>query len=109
MANVVKRKYWQDTVNLLIGAALFLTPWAMDYDTVANPAWNAWISGAVIALLALLSRAAYAEWEGWLEILTGLWVAASPWVLGYSGTIHSNVTLTHAVLGILVAAIAASE
>ena len=50
--------------------------------------------------------AAFAQWEEWLNLLLGLWVLVSPWVLGFQGTTAATV---HILVGILVAALAAIE
>jgi hypothetical protein len=60
----------------------------------------------VIAGLSVAAIAAFAQWEEWLNLLLGLWVLASPWVLGFQGTTAGTV---HIVVGILVAALAAAE
>jgi hypothetical protein len=71
-----------------------------------QPAQNAVISGLVIAGLSIAALAAFAQREEWLNLLLGLWVLASPWVLGFQGTTAATV---HIVVGILVTALAAIE
>ncbi|TKB76767.1 MAG: hypothetical protein E5W81_14995, partial [Mesorhizobium sp.] len=45
-------------------------------------------------------------WEEWVNLVVGLWVLASPWVLGFQATTAMTV---HVVIGILVAVLAAIE
>ena len=89
-----------DVVILMIGAFLFLTPWIIS-GYVANTAaiWNAWLSGILIAGLALAALIAYAAWEEWLNFVVGLWVTASPWLLGFSTNAAAHV---HALVGLIV-------
>lgn len=42
-------------INVLLGAWLFAAPWVLGFATAMNVAWNAWIVGGAIALLALWS------------------------------------------------------
>ena len=105
MTTAIKRRRYG--ANLLLAAVLFVTPWALDFRWQTVPAWNAWVSGAIIGTLAILAMKSFAEWEEWLELLTGLWVAASPWVLDFAA--NTKQTWAHIVLGVGVAAIAAGE
>lgn len=42
-------------MNVLLGAWVFIAPWILGFAAVGGAAWNAWIVGAAIALLALWS------------------------------------------------------
>jgi hypothetical protein len=37
--------------------------------------WNAWLSGILIAALAVAALALFAEWPDWLALAAGVWVA----------------------------------
>ncbi|WP_245286621.1 SPW repeat protein [Bradyrhizobium sp. ARR65] len=43
-------------------------------------------SGAVIAVVSLAAIIAYKDWEEWANFLLGLWLIASPWLLGFAHT-----------------------
>jgi len=60
-----------------------------------------WCCNRVIALAALL---AFAEWEEWISLLLGVWVAVSAWAVGFA--IHATPTWVHVVTGIFVAVVA---
>jgi SPW repeat-containing protein len=93
-----------DVANLILGAFLFLSPWIFAFPA-GTQSQNAWISGAIIAVLAIAALAAFAVWEEWLNLIVGLWVVVSPWVLGFQGTART----VHVIVGILVAILAAIE
>ena len=97
---------WCDVANLVLGAALFLSPWIFGFDagTVSS---NAHITGIVIAVLAIAALAAFAVWEEWLNLVVGLWALVSPWVLGFHGT--TTAMTVHVVIGAAVAILAAIE
>ena len=96
---------WCDVANLVLGAFLFCSPWIFGFDA-GTVSQNAYISGIVIAGLAIAALAAFAVWEEWLNLIVGLWVLVSPWVLGFQGTTAMTV---HCVIGAAVAILAAIE
>jgi SPW repeat len=107
MANVMQDKHPQDWANLVLAALLFISPWVLAFTADQYASWNAWISAVVIAALAIGALSFFQEWEEWLNLIAGLWVAVSPWILGFAAT--TNAMWTHVVLGLLVAAAAAWE
>lgn len=42
-------------VNALLGAWVLVAPWILHFSSASGAAWNAWIVGGAIALLALWS------------------------------------------------------
>ena len=73
-------------ITLLAGVWLFLSPWV--YQAYSSPgAWNGWIVGAVIAILAAigLGSAAAMPSVSWINCLLGIWTFISPWIYGYTG------------------------
>ena len=88
-----------DVANLILGAILFFSPWMFGFDA-GKVSENANIAGLVIAVLAIAALAAFAVWEEWLNLIVGLWVLVSPWVLGFQGTTAMSV---HVVIGAAVA------
>jgi hypothetical protein len=92
-------------INLLIGLALFLSPWALGFSNDNPTNWNAWLSGGLIAALAVAALVMFAEWQEWLALAAGVWVVLSPWVLQFSS--NTTVTPLHVIAGAVVAAVAA--
>jgi hypothetical protein len=94
-----------DWLNVALGAWLFLTPWLLGYASTRVASWNAWLCGLAIAALAAKALVDFAEWEEWMNVILGLWVAASPW---FVETLHEPLPQTmHLVLGLGVVATAA--
>lgn len=89
---------WQDTVNFLLGLALFFSPFVLGFGADRAPALNAHIVGAIIAILALATMLAFHAWEEWLSAALGAWLIIAPWVLGFSN--HGTAMLTHVLIGI---------
>lgn len=98
---------WQDWANLILGLWLFASPWLIHFTGATAAAWNAWIFGAIIAILAAAALYEAQRWEEWTNVVLGIWVAVSPWLLGFSG---DQMTMWNAlVVGILVLCIAGWE
>jgi hypothetical protein len=96
-----------DVLNLLLGAFLVASPWLFGFAAGAETQ-NAVICGIIIVALSLAAFAAFAEWEEWLNLIVGLWVFVSPWVLGFAGS-NTRAMGIHLVVGAIVALVAAIE
>lgn len=107
MAKFMEHKHPQDIANIVLAAVLFISPWVLAFSAEQSASWNAWISAAVIAVLAIGALSFFQEWEEWLNLIAGIWVVVSPWILGFAAI--TNAMWTHVVIGLLVAAAAAWE
>jgi hypothetical protein len=75
-----------NTINLIAGTWLFISPWVYGAYTHTG-AWNSWIIGAAIAILAAGHlRSPSQTWMSWINCLLGVWVFISPWVYGYTSS-----------------------
>ena len=81
MATQFKLKRWQDQVILLLGLWLIVSPWALGYAQGSPQMINALVSGLVIAVLAAFDLYKTYFWAVIVNLLVGVWVAVSPWVL----------------------------
>lgn len=95
---------WQDVVNLVLGAWLIVSPFALNYADAATPAWNAHLVGVVVVALAAAAIWAYQVWEEWINGLLGLWLIVSPWLLNFSTL--SNALWNQLVVGVIVGGLA---
>jgi len=91
---------WQDSLNFLIGALLFFSPWLFGFGAEQTAALNAHVVGAIIAVMALLSIFAFKIWEEWISGVLGAWLVISPWVLGFNAV--ALPFATHVLIGIAV-------
>ncbi|HZT27927.1 MAG TPA: SPW repeat protein [Pseudolabrys sp.] len=97
---------WQDWLNLLLAAWLFVSPWVLSFDpnsptAAAVASWNAWVLGVVIGVFAIAALIRARPWEEWINLIAGVWVFISPWVLGFSVT-HGVAAWDCYVIGALV-------
>jgi len=94
-----------DVGNLILGVILFFSPWLFRLPAGAE-SQNALICGIIIVVLSIAALAAFAVWEEWLNLIVGLWLIVSPWVLKFQGTSGMRIDV---VIGIIVAVLAAIE
>ena len=86
MTNIWKKltDNWQDCASLVLGVWLLLSPWALGFTGVDAALWNAVLFGVLIAVMAIMALIDFHEWEEWADMAIGLWLIASPWVLGFA-------------------------
>jgi ABC-type branched-subunit amino acid transport system permease subunit len=83
-----------DLYTILIAAVLFASPWLFKLSN-RMARMDFWITSAAIAVISLAAIFTYANWEEWANFLFGLWLIASPWILGFS-----HVRAMHFAIGI---------
>jgi FtsH-binding integral membrane protein len=79
----MKKAHWQDWATIIVGICLFVTPWVLATKS-ASVAWNFWIVGAVIVLLALFETAAFDKFVEWTIAALATWMVLSPHLLNFS-------------------------
>ena len=76
---------WQSWLNLVVGVWLFISPWVLGTTSDSATAWNAWIIGAAIFVVALIALGTPASVVApWVNVVLGAWLFISPWVLRYT-------------------------
>lgn len=100
-----RRESALDVYNLLLALFLFVTPWLFAY-TNEGARIDLWVSSAMIAIVSLTTFIAFSNWEEWLNLLLGVWLVVSPWVLGFTHTRAMHYSIG---IGIAVAFLAALE
>ncbi|MES2739578.1 MAG: SPW repeat protein [Pseudomonadota bacterium] len=105
--NHLSTRRWQDQLILLLGLWLLVSPWAFVYPSGSPQMINAVVSGLVIAVLAAFDLYKTYFWAVVLNLLVGLWVAVSPWVLRVAE--QGNVLWNELIIGLAVAVLALWE
>jgi hypothetical protein len=80
-----RRESILDVYNLVLALVLFVTPWFLARDTMAVDL-TLWASSAAIGAISVAAILAFAWWKEWINLLLGLWLIASPWLLGFAHT-----------------------
>jgi hypothetical protein len=84
---------------------LFFSPWLFGLAAGAQ-CQTASIIRIFIAALSIAALAAFAVWEEWLNLIAGLWLIVSPWLLGFQ---DSDAMTVDVAIGGTVAVLAAFE
>jgi hypothetical protein len=98
----MKESRWQDWLMLLFGVWLFISPFTMDYGVLTGvAAWNAYILGVAVFVVALVALFSPEKWEEWVNLVLGFWLVISPFVL----LVYANngATWNNVILGALIA------
>ena len=90
---------WQDGSKILLACWLLSAPDLFMYKHDLLAAWNGYSVAAIFALFSMSAIVSFAAWEEWITIAAGLWLIASPWLLGYSPT--TPAVWNHVVIGML--------
>jgi hypothetical protein len=99
------QKRWQDWINVILGLWTFASPWILGFAAGTSAAARTmWILGAAIVVFAAFAVYMHRAWEEALNILLGVCLIASPWILGFAE--QSAPTTTAVVVGLLVTAFA---
>ena len=69
-------------MNAALGVILLISPWLLGFAAEPAATWSA-VIGGVIAAAALAAFTRLLEWEEWVNLVAGLCVAASPWLIGF--------------------------
>jgi hypothetical protein len=96
-------------IGLVVGVVLIAAPWIFGFADETAPMRTAIVVGAFIVLNELMttSPASPAKLVPMrvhlgIDVLTGLVLAASPWIFGFSD-LESNAWVPHLVVGLMVA------
>jgi len=95
--------HWQDWLMAAVGILLFLSPFAFQFSE-RNIAWNAYLAGAAVAVIAGIAIKKRGTWNEVLLLLLGIWLMVSPWILGFSADSKAMVSAIIAGGAVLVCA-----
>ena len=93
------------SINVIAGIWLIISPYIFGFGGTAI-ALNSVIFGIIIGVLALIRTFTpmTTKWIGWINIVLGLWILISPFVVGFTGmaALWNNI-----ILGIIIIVMAA--
>lgn len=96
-------KHWQDPVNAVAGAWLIVSPWVLGFQGISPAMWTMVATGIVLGAVALGATFVPKQWEEWTEVALAVWLAASPWLVGFAAmeTAMVNAVLVAALILVL--------
>src|SRR5437660_1756768 len=72
-------------LNVLAGIWLIISPWVLGFVDVQTAFWNTLLCGiAVLVLAAIRLGTAGTEGLSWANLILGIWLIISPFVLGFA-------------------------
>ncbi|MGE5339304.1 MAG: SPW repeat protein [Gemmatimonadota bacterium] len=100
---MTRMKHWQDALNAVLGIWLIVSAWVLGFQTETTAMANAVIVGVLLLAAALGAMFVPRAWEEWVELVLGLWLIASPWLLRFSTLpdARANAVLAGLVTAIL--------
>ena len=88
---------WQDGVNLIFGAWLFASPIALSFTQVHVAALSAYLAGACVVALSILSLKKPQMWQQWCYVAAAGWLLLAPFVLDF--TDNATATANYVLMG----------
>lgn len=107
MATTNSVRRWQDQLILVLGLWLIVSPWVLAYPAGSAQMINAVVSGLVLAVLSAFELYKTYFWAVVANLLVGIWVAISPWILRVAD--QGTVMWNELIVGIAVAVLALWE
>jgi hypothetical protein len=87
-------------LQLILGIWLFASPWVLGFTAAVQAggvnlpntpaatggvaAWDAWILGGLVSIVALSRIVRLARWQDHAILVMGAWIFAAPWLLGFN-------------------------
>ena len=101
---------WEDWSGIALGAWLLVSPWLTGYAEQSVATVNALLFGCILIFMELLNLDAHENAEERLDMAAGVWLVASPWVLGFSTSLAATVNaVSVGLVAILLAVLAVSS
>src|SRR5262245_55114720 len=94
-----------EVYQLVLAIFLFVSPWlfAFVHGTLRI---DTWVCAALVAAVSFAALVAFRDWEEWINCILGLWIAVSPWILGFE---HTAAAVVNVAVGFLIAYLALLE
>ena len=77
------RMRWQDWVNVSLGAWLIIAPLVGVGQVNDAAAWNSYLMGTLVAVVAAAAIVRVRLWEEWTNLFAGVWLILAPFSLHF--------------------------
>jgi hypothetical protein len=57
LSAIGRMEFWQEWINLLLGIWVFIAPWVLGFVGLSQAAWDHWVVGALVFLIAICNIA----------------------------------------------------
>jgi SPW repeat len=80
-------------IGIGLGAWLIASPWVLGYSDAEAATINALVMGGVLIIEELIEGHGHETLDYWVDHVTGLWLLASPLLLGYQGLLPASMSM----------------
>ena len=89
---------------MVMAFLLFISPFLFSYAAMTATAFDDYIIAVVVFALAAIRQATIkrSEWLSWVNLVLGVWLIVSPFILGFTSLIAIWATI---ILGIVIGAL----
>jgi hypothetical protein len=96
----MQRGIWEDWLNLVLGAWLIIAPFLGVGLGTPAAVWNSYIVGVAVLVFAWVALSRPHRWEEIINLVLGVWLIISPFVLGYA---HLRGAMwSHVIIGVVI-------
>lgn len=81
---------WKDSIELLIGLWLLISPLVLRFFTVPTAAMSTIIIATIVFFVSQLGIANQQPWEEWVNLLSAAVLIISPWVFDYASIVNAT-------------------
>lgn len=108
----------QDWAILVVSIWFFFSPWVLQFGgraptptaaaaiiadwAVTHAAWNAWVLGALVFIVAMSAIARVRLWQERINFGLSAWIFVAPWALGFAHGPLPRAAWDHWICGALV-------
>jgi hypothetical protein len=89
-------RHW---IRLVVGAAMFYSPWLYKFTGMTGASTSAWVAGAALMALGAAGFRFTHPAMAWGQLAIGAWLLFAPWIIKFSG--HALATQAHVICGAL--------
>jgi len=93
-----KTLQWEDWAGIALGAWLLVSPWVVGFSDQNAATMNALIMGTILVLEEFLELRVHETAEEAIDLLSGLWLVISPFVLGFAS--HTAASINTVAVGL---------
>lgn len=76
---------WPAWLTAIVGAWVLLSPFLLGFSGVTAGLWNNLLAGVLLAVFALWAHFGQRPQVYWADVVVGIWLVLSPFLLGFSG------------------------
>jgi hypothetical protein len=90
MSKANKTSGWKDSIELVIGLWLLVSPLVLGFFSSPTAAMTTIAVATVVFFVSQLGIANQQPWEEWVNLIAAVILIASPWLFGYASIVAAT-------------------